>query len=77
MIFLVCFIAANFTWEAKLNQLEASSTNLKISLQQLQILSTVSDESSIPVSSILSLAHTIESQVKSIENQINQMSQGN
>jgi hypothetical protein len=74
MILLFCFSSlANLNWETKINNIEASSTQLKSSLQQLQILSTLSNNASLPVASILSLADLMEVQVKSIENQINQM----
>jgi len=72
MIFL-CLAAANPNWETQLNNLEASSTNLKVSLQKIQLLTAIPNEASISVSAILSLARSIESEVKSIENQINQM----
>ena len=71
---LLCILAfAPYTWTDQLNQLETSITQLKRSLQELQLSTAVKTTENIPVSSILSKSKSIDISIKNIQKQLNQM----
>ena len=74
MIWLFFLVAsANPTWSTHLDQLENTATTLKSNLQELQDYSSVPVRENIPVASILSVYSTIDTDIKKIQKQINQM----
>ena len=71
---LLCILAfAPSNWIHQLTQLETSTTQLKIKLQELQLYASVDTTENIPVSSILSKAKSIDSDIKKIQKHLNQM----
>ena len=71
---LLCILAfAPYAWTDQLNQLETSITQLKRSLQELQLSTAVKTTENIPVSSILSKSKSIDISIKNIQKQLNQM----
>ena len=74
MILLFCIIAlAQSNWSSQIDNIESSTTQLKYSLQQLQLELAVSNNENIPVVIILSKIQSITLQIENLQKQINQM----